>query len=1179
MAMSKECLSLATWNMRCNFEISGKYLKHLSNHAQIIVFQEHGLFPCEIPQIDSILKGYTGVGVSSAQLSDIDLGEHKRVGGCVILWKKSLLYKVIRHPREGSDRICVIELKLNNHRVFIINVYMPHQKCVIADFKTELKNLRKVLDKFRAHGMCIVIGDYNVSFGPEFGVRCTGVTYANVKPLCEVMNQYGMNLVDLGEKGFGCTYTFVGGHGRSYLDHVAVSNENVGCIESCTVLPDCVENVSDHLAMIVKTNLHLEITESTHVNMSKRVAWDKLTPDEIREKYTEPMEQKCYEILVNHGYDPSFILNLPEYCNLNCEELDSIVKEMNTSMVSIGDTLLSNEFNASIKPYWTSELTKLGDKKDKARANWRRNHHEDDRENPAYEDLRDCKREFRRIRRIEIRNYNIKEMQDLNISEEIDQAYFWWLVSRNQVKVVSPISNDTGKILTDPTEIQKEWNTYYQRLYSDSADDDFDDEFRDYVSAQMPRIETEMRESPTGHYLSGGPITGKDMDIIIKKLPKKKATGYDLVSSEHVIFSGPITRSTITWLMNGMIKTAVIPQRLKKGLIVSIPKPNKDSLIKENTRGLTLLPTLYKILEKIIMLRENGWIQNTISPIQSCGKNHVSCVHTSFVVQQAVTTSLNAGHTVHGGFLDTTKAFDWLWIAGLLYKLYVEKINHRAWLLIQNAYTNFLCTAFVNGIQGPWFCPQRGVHQGAPLSMILYTVLTNGLLKKLCNNPNGVCVRNTTLNSPSHADDIALLSIYKTGLNSLLDTSYRYGKKWRYAYNMDKTVYMCWGIDHYPEIQVTFGEQELTPECEAKHMGVTLISDKTKAVEVCQKRIGKAKYPLLAALGIGGTAVRTSPNSMSKIYWGVCIPKLLYGIEATPIEDSLVEMLEENHRQNAQLIQNLPSRTPKPAGAALLGWQSISSFIAYLKIMFMIRVLCLQPNSLYKRLMIAGIENHNMYGVRRYLTPVDDIMRYVKQYGVSDIVRRCQHHGTWKMVEGVKRKIKLTVLKCDENLWRASCMLYRSLNLYHKHVVYKKMNVWWRFVAKNPGAFRSVSCVVSLICGSQPNGYGANFGSRKRCQICDGFVVETMEHIVFNCTALEDVRATALHELLDSMPRAMKMSFCELPTESKLEIIVTGLSDTYIEDWSNVYSKACRFIHKLYRERAALYKRIGVILD
>ena len=75
---------------------------------------------------------------------------------------------------------------------------MPHQKCVIADYKTELKNLRQVLDKFRAHGMCIIIGDYNVSFGPEYGVRCTGETYANVKPLCEVLNLYDMSLVDVG---------------------------------------------------------------------------------------------------------------------------------------------------------------------------------------------------------------------------------------------------------------------------------------------------------------------------------------------------------------------------------------------------------------------------------------------------------------------------------------------------------------------------------------------------------------------------------------------------------------------------------------------------------------------------------------------------------------------------------------------------------------------------------------------------------------------------------------------------------------------------------------------------------------------------------------------------------------------------------------------------------------------
>ena len=346
--------------------------------------------------------------------------------------------------------------------------------------------------------------------------------------------------------------------------------------------------------------------------------------------------------------------------------------------------------------------------------------------------------------------------------------------------------------------------------------------------------------------------------------------------SEHIKYSGHITKNTITWLINGMIRTCFIPSRLKKGLILSIPKPNKDSVIKENNRGLTLLPTIYKLLEKVIILRENEWIENSISPLQSCGKEHVSCTHTSFIVQQAVAMSLNENRSVYGGFLDTRKAFDTLWILGLLYKLYVGNLNPKAWLLIQNAYTNFQCTAYVNGITGIWFSPERGVHQGAPLSMILYTVYINDLLKQLCSNPNGISIRNLMLSSPAHCDDVALLSCYKTGLNSLLKTALTYSIKWRYNYNTDKTVYITWGKDEYPHIEVVFGDEVLTPKTECKHMGVTLTSDKKKRQEVCQKRIGSGKYALFAGLGLGGPNVCTSPTTMSKIYCSVVVPKMLY---------------------------------------------------------------------------------------------------------------------------------------------------------------------------------------------------------------------------------------------------------------------------------------------------------------
>ena len=1167
-----EPLSLATWNMRCEFDISSKYAEELSKSAHFITIQEHGLFPCEMPKLETYIKGYTGIGKPSRQLVDTEIDKRKRVGGCAILWRKTLQYKVIRYPKEGSDRICMVELKIRDLRVFIICVYLPHQTCIISDYQTELTVLRGMLDKYRALGMCLIMGDTNISFGAEYGIRCSGLSYPNVKPFMSVMNGYNMTVADIGEKGQGTLYTFTGGHGTSYLDHIIVSSENESNICSCTVLPDCPENTSDHLPILVRTNINICEGSPPPVTMSKRVAWDKLTDVEIAEAYTQPLELRCAEILRKYGYDPTFILNLPEYCNLSPEDLDNIVKDMIISMNTVGDTLICNEFNPSIKPFWNRDLSALADVRDKKRSHWRETHSDEERDNAEYDDLRDAKREYRRQRRIETRKYSVKEMNNLNEAEEIDQSYFWWLVSRNKIKIVSPILSEDGNIITDPLEIQKEWNTYYQTLYSETDIEPFDNDFRDYVVSEIPNIFDKMKDESQGKYLTGGPISNKDLESIIKKLPRKKATGYDKISSEHVIYSGVLARSTLTWLMNGMINSCVIPPRLKKGLIVSIPKPNKDCLIKENNRGLTLLPTYYKILEKLIMMRENGWIQTTIAPIQSCGKDHVSCVHTSFAVQQTVTMHINEGKTVHGGFMDTKKAFDHLWILGLLYKLHIERLNPKAWLLTYDAYKDFQCTAFVNGIQGPWFKPARGVHQGAPLSMIWYTVLINDLLKQLCNYKNGICIRNMMLSSPSHADDVSVLTIYKTGLNDMFRISHNYARKWRYSYGIDKTIYMCWGEDSSPDIPIVFGNQVLEPKDECKHMGVTLTTDRRKTIEICQKRIGSGKYALLSGLGLGGAGVRTSPNTLSKIYWGVVVPKMLYGIETTPTDEATLDLLEDNHRQNALMIQNLPTRTPKPAVTALLGWQSLRSFIAYLKVMFLLRVLCLGEESLYKKLMIISIDVFNDKGDKRTLTPVGDMLRYVKQYGLTDMVRKCRISGNWKMVESLKKNVKIIILKCDQNLWKASCLLYRCLGTYNSCVTFKKLNVWWSFVAKTSGAFKCVSSVVALLCGTQPNGYGANFGSRVRCQICGDYAVETFEHIVFDCLGLCEVRNTLLTELLETMPPAMMESFTELNNAQKLVFIISGLgSDVYVKEWQEIYLKASRLIHILFRERASKY--------
>ena len=122
-----------------------------------------------------------------------------------------------------------------------------------------------------------------------------------------------------------------------------------------------------------------------------------------------------------------------------------------------------------------------------------------------------------------------------------------------------------------------------------------------------------------------------------------------------------------------------------------------------------------------------------------------------------------------------------------------------------------------------------------------------------------------------------------------------------------------------------------------------------------------------------------------------------------------------------------------------------------------------------------------------------------------------------------------------------------------------------------------MSCVVALLCGTQPSGYGVNFGSRRRCLICCDYVTESIEHIIFECSGLQVNRQTLINELVKSMPLAMRESFVTLNNRAKATFIISGLgSATHIPEWQDIYLKASRLIHMMYRDRAVKYKNLDV---
>ena len=118
------------------------------------------------------------------------------------------------------------------------------------------------------------------------------------------------------------------------------------------------------------------------------------------------------------------------------------------------------------------------------------------------------------------------------------------------------------------------------------------------------------------------------------------------------------------------------------------------------------------------------------------------------------------GSKVFGCFLDVRKAFDVVWIDGLLFKLFTELgIRGKVWLAIEDLYTGVRAQVLYSGSLSGSFDVSQGTGQGRILAPFMYKVYINSLLHVLSDHSYAICIRSLQLTSPSFTDDdITLLA-------------------------------------------------------------------------------------------------------------------------------------------------------------------------------------------------------------------------------------------------------------------------------------------------------------------------------------------------------------------------------------------------------------------------------------
>ena len=174
-----------------------------------------------------------------------------------------------------------------------------------------------------------------------------------------------------------------------------------------------------------------------------------------------------------------------------------------------------------------------------------------------------------------------------------------------------------------------------------------------------------------------------------------------------------------------------------------------------------------------------------------------------------------------------------------------------------------------------------------------------------------------------------------------------------------------------------------------------------------------------------------------------------------------------------------------------------------------------------------------------------------------------------------KSIIKKHIYDVEVERWKATCLLYSSLNIFRIATESISMNCWWIFSKATPLASNKVSSLMAVMMGSQPAGYQQNF-SRDPCSLCDESTYDNVIHVLFDCDRMAQLRCYLYRKLIESMPNALAEQFTNMSKHEKLVLMFSGYGHRYVPEWHELYLNTANYVDSLYKLRSTAYDALPI---
>lgn len=251
-----------------------------------------------------------------------------------------------------------------------------------------------------------------------------------------------------------------------------------------------------------------------------------------------------------------------------------------------------------------------------------------------------------------------------------DAKQYWKLLKESQ-GISSPKSLTAKHFMEYFKAVNNPDDPYYQ------ADDDILDFNERFLNSENEAMFAELDQK----------ITIEEINKSIKELKTGKSGGPDKIINEFFIHGTGTLLPYLHILFNLLFDKEYFPHCWSEGHVVPIHKKGSLNNV-ENYRGITLLSVLGKLFTRVLNNRLTQWAENYYIYIEAQAgfRSNMSTVDNVFVLRCLITHLINAGKKLYCGFVDFSKAFDFVNRDVIWYKLIKLAISDKMLNIVKSIY-------------------------------------------------------------------------------------------------------------------------------------------------------------------------------------------------------------------------------------------------------------------------------------------------------------------------------------------------------------------------------------------------------------------------------------------------------------------------------------------------------------